>query len=72
MSVRWIALYTAEDTHPRLFDDLDRALQFLQKQERLPEEVLDAFALNMMVRGVAAAEPPEVRRTYRLGYVDKL
>jgi hypothetical protein len=68
MSIRWLALYTAEDTHPRLFDSLDGALCYLERFEQLSEEMLDYFALHIMSEGEAKAMPPEVRYPYRLTY----
>jgi hypothetical protein len=70
MSIRWLALYTAEDTHPRLFDSLDGALNYLERFEQLSEEMLDYFALRIMSEGVAKAVPPEVRYPYHLTYCD--
>lgn len=70
MSVRWLALYTGEDPHPRMFDSLERALAYLERFERLPEDVLDTFALKLMGMGEATVAPPEARQGYHLIYTD--
>ncbi len=70
MSLRWLALYTGEDPHPRMFDSLERALAYLERFERLPEDVLDTFALKLMGVGEATVAPPEVRQGYHLIYTD--
>jgi len=70
MSLRWLALYTGEDPHPRLFDSLERALAYLERFERLPKDVLDTFALKLMGLGEATVAPPEVRQGYHLIYTD--
>lgn|GEM_PF-1792719 len=70
MSVRWLALYTGEDPHPRMFDSLERALAYLERFERLPEDVLDTFALKLMGLGEATVAQPEVRQGYHLIYTD--
>ena len=70
MPVRWLALYSGEDPHPRLFDSLERALAYLERFERLPEEVLDSFALKLMGMGEATVAPPEAKQGYHLIYTD--
>ncbi len=72
MSIRWLALYTATDTHPRLFDSLDGVLLYLERFEQLSEEMLDYFALRIMSEGEARANAPEVRYPYHLIYYDLL
>ncbi|MBB6097156.1 hypothetical protein HNR42_000570 [Deinobacterium chartae] len=69
MPFRWIALYQGADTHPRLFDSLERALEYLARQERLEEHLLDALATRVLSLGSGDLAPPVTRVNYRLTYV---
>ncbi|MFN8510488.1 MAG: hypothetical protein U0Z75_08050 [Deinococcaceae bacterium] len=66
MSIAWLALYTDDDPHPRLFDSLGGALNYLERFEQVPDEVLDTLSLELTRQVEAVASPPETRRRYRL------
>ncbi|WP_041230960.1 hypothetical protein [Deinococcus peraridilitoris] len=62
MTLRWLDLYCGEDPHPRRFDRIETALEYLRRIERLPQEALQVMAEYGVV------EPPLARRAYRLSF----
>jgi len=60
MTLRWLDLYAGDDTHPRRFDRLETAVDYLRRIERLSDEAIDTLTRTGQV------EPPLARRPYRL------